>query len=139
MRTGHPLPCSDKPSPPPGHVLIAEDDVEMRRLLGGALRRAGFRVFEAVDGVDLRDRILHADGELPALVISDVRMPRLSGLDAVRAIRERFAALPVIIITAFGDHDTHERAAALGACTVLDKPFDLDDLVAAVRAVLQPA
>jgi CheY-like chemotaxis protein len=113
-------------------LLLADDNAVMRLLLVGALRRARFGVAEAVDGLDLRDRVL-GGADLPDVVITDVRMPRLSGLDAVAAIRERHATLPVIVITAFGDPETHEIAAGFGACRVLDKPFDPDDLVAAVR------
>jgi DNA-binding response OmpR family regulator len=113
-------------------VLLADDNPDMRLLLVAALRRARFAVTEATDGVDLRDRILEGT-DLPDLVITDVRMPRLSGLDAVAAIRQRHASLPVIVITAFGDPETHEIAAGFGACRVIDKPFDPDVLVATAR------
>jgi len=67
----------------------------------------------------------------PDLIVSDVRMPGWSGLDLLRFLRHRRSAIPVVLITAFGDRDTHERAARLGAA-VLDKPFALADLRRAI-------
>jgi len=116
------------------HVLVAEDDAEMRRVIVDTLVRDGAEISEAASGVALFDwlrRMAH-DGELPDLLISDVRMPGLSGLQVLRMVRDRGWSVPVILITAFGDEDTHNEASDLGATAVFDKPFDVDDLRTAV-------
>jgi DNA-binding response OmpR family regulator len=93
-------------------------------------------VIEARDGQELLLAIerLKAGSVRPAMVVSDVRMPGYSGLDLLAILRCASWTLPVVLITAFGDEDTHAEARELGAIAVLDKPFDLDDLRAVVRA-----
>ena len=119
-------------------VLLAEDDAEMRRLLASTLRRRGYRVTEAASGTELCTRLFSDvdDGEeLPAVVVSDVRMPGLTGLAALRGLRRRAWATPFVLITAWGDRLLHREAEDLGAI-VLDKPFDLDRLLAAVAGAV---
>jgi two-component system response regulator (stage 0 sporulation protein F) len=123
-------------------ILLVEDDAEMRRMLAALLRRDGYSVTEAVDGDEalewLGTGIL--DGEpsrLPALIISDVRLPCLSGLDILAGSRLWPRRIPVVLITGFGDEALHAQAAALGAVCVLDKPFPIAALRAAVKAALQ--
>jgi len=118
-------------------LLVAEDDGEMRRLVAGELRRDGYHVDEAASGRELRELVVTAlvrantaqpATALPHLIVSDVRMPGWTGLDLLEHLRDRGSDLPVVLITAFGDRDMHERAARLGAVAVLDKPFDCDEL-----------
>lgn len=121
-------------------VLLAEDDAAMRRLLSLALRADGFDVIEASNGGELLERvgdlaITHRhDGASVHLVITDVRMPIASGLEALRKLREFDRTMPVIVITAFGDPHVHEIARQLGA-HVFDKPFDLEDLRTAAASL----
>ena len=63
-------------------------------------------------------------------------MPGLAGLDVLRTLRGSDLAMPVILITAFGDHKTHEEARRLGAAVILDKPFELPDFENYVRDIL---
>lgn len=115
----------------PMRVLLAEDDHEMRRLLVATLRREGCDVIEARTGVQLSEQIALAHEQDPPsidLIISDVRMPGRSGLDVLGGLRRSERTTPVILITAFGDPETHAQAHRLGALAVFNKPFDLDDL-----------
>lgn len=115
----------------PIRVLLAEDDAEMRRLLVATLRRAHCEVTEAQTGVQLSEQIARVrDGGAGAvdLIISDIRMPGRSGLDVLAALRRLDRDTPVILITGFGDPETHAQAHQLGALAVFNKPFDLDDL-----------
>jgi DNA-binding response OmpR family regulator len=129
-----------------GRVVVAEDDLEMRAFLALLLRAEGFDVIECSDGEALL-RILGERGA-PApwiidLVVADNRMPRLNGLEAL----ELEGALqgvrlgevpPFLLITAFGDGRTVEKAFELGAAGVLLKPFDPDLFVLkAIELVLQ--
>jgi len=121
-------------------VLVAEDDLEMRRLLCRAMRRAGYHVTEAEDGKALVNTLIgcvtSASGQLPDLIISDVRMPGCTGLEVLARLRRIDWSIPIILITAFGDEQTHQEAARLGAARVLDKPFDVDELCTAARTLV---
>jgi CheY-like chemotaxis protein len=118
-------------------VFLAEDDVELRRLIATTLRRDGHFVLEAHDGAALLLEIGHAYwGEstdaTPTVIVSDLRMPGTDGLSVLDRLREHAWCPPFILITAFADKAVHDRAASLGAHAVFDKPFDLDALRAAV-------
>jgi DNA-binding NtrC family response regulator len=115
----------------PIRVLLAEDDNDMRRLLVCTLRRAHCEVIEARNGLQLTEQIERSrqqDAPSVDLIISDIRMPGCSGLDVLGALRRSDAATPVILITGFGDSETHAQAHRLGALAVFNKPFDMDDL-----------
>lgn len=112
-------------------VLLAEDDTEMRRLLATALRREHCEVIEARTGLQLSEQITLANTDSARaldLIISDIRMPGRSGLDVLGTLRRSDSHTPVILITGFGDPETHAQAYQLGALAVFNKPFDLDDL-----------
>jgi DNA-binding response OmpR family regulator len=114
-------------------VLLAEDDHEMRRLLASTLRREHCDVIEAGNGLQLAELIAlerSAENTGPGLdlIISDVRMPGRSGLEVLTVLRRNDKETPVILITAFGEPDTHAEAYRLGALAVFNKPFDIDDL-----------
>jgi DNA-binding response OmpR family regulator len=114
-------------------VLLAEDDLELRRLIARALRRDGYQVVEAPDGTELLELVADTIiGEKPArpydLILTDIRMPGWSGMEILHGLYGRGYHTPVVLITAFGDEETHRLAQKLGAVCVLDKPFELDDL-----------
>lgn len=117
-------------------VVIAEDDVEMRGLLSSMLRQDGYEVIEAEDGDALLALLRTWPGAPPAMVISDVQMPRATGLRALAWIRRTLPEVPVVLITAFGSPEVHREGARLGARAVLDKPFVLASLRAMVRGIL---
>lgn len=126
--------------PMPARVLVAEDDSAMRAMLVESLREAGYQVIEVANGRQL-ETCLDPQGKacpMPDIIVSDVRMPGRTGLEVLARLREIDWAMPVIIITAFGDRATHEEAYRLGAAQVIDKPFDVDDMVDAVRAIVPP-
>ncbi|HSN96920.1 MAG TPA: response regulator [Candidatus Nanopelagicales bacterium] len=124
----------------PPRVLLAEDDVELRRLLVTALRRSGYRVTEVRDGEELmeilHDLMIDRDGFRPDLIATDIRMPKRSGLEVVTALRKFEQKTPVVLFTAFADDDTRDAAYRAGANLLLEKPFDIDDLTLAVRTLL---
>lgn len=115
-------------------VVVAEDDPAMRDLLVERLSFDGAIVEEVGSGLALFDRLRawYWTGDEPDLLVSDIRMPGMDGLSLLEALRARGYDLPVILITAFGDPDLHARARELGAASVIDKPFDIDDLRIAV-------
>lgn len=122
--------------PWPSRVLIAEDDADLRRLLASTLRSDGYQVEEVATGFELLAR---ASGQGVNVIVSDVRMPGLTGLEVLAGLRARGRPeiwnTPIILITAFGDSETHREAERLGAI-LFDKPFDLDDLRTCVMHLL---
>lgn len=115
-------------------VVLAEDNAELRGLLAGALERDGFRVAQAATGARLVALVedLLESGECLHLVITDVRMPEVGGLDAGRALLDAGHRVPLILMTAYSDSWTRSRAAELGAI-LLDKPLSLATLRREVR------
>lgn len=123
-------------------LLLVEDDTEMRRMLAAALRRDGHVVVEAANGDDALDwlgpGVLDGDVErVPDLVVSDVRLPYFTGLEILESLQVAARRIPVILITGFPDRETYAQAARLGADCVLEKPFDLGELRAAVHLALR--
>jgi CheY-like chemotaxis protein len=118
-------------------IVLAEDDPALRQLIAGALELDGHRVIQVATGGALmtavQDIVVHgAEGGNLALLISDVRMPELSGLDALKLLRDAELRIPIILITAFSDLWTRTEAARYGA-RLLDKPLELRVLRKVVR------
>lgn len=121
------------------HIVLAEDDSELRRLLATKLRKRGYDVVDMGTGERLAQYLI-VEGRLADtdLIVSDIRMPGLSGMDMLAYLRIRGEFPPVVLITGFGDWRVHEEAMKLGALTVFDKPLDLDDLVDWIADAVPP-
>jgi DNA-binding response OmpR family regulator len=122
------------------HVIVAEDDANMRALVADILRGEGFEVEEVPDGRGLLMRLGEAflrrrRGTAIDLVVSDVRMPFCSGLDVLKKISLARNTTPVLLMTAFGEHGLEARVRELGG-RLLDKPFTPHALRQAVRELL---
>ena len=114
----------------PPRILIVDDDPGQRSLLDSFLRSQGF-VTVVVDSGEraletLRNETIH-------MLISDVRMPGLSGLETLRLARQMHATLPVLLVTAYADIREAVGAMRDGALNYLAKPIDLDELLASVQ------
>jgi CheY-like chemotaxis protein len=119
--------------------MVAEDDDAMRRLLTRVLSRERYRVTALADAVQLVDRLLAASlEERPDLIISDVKMPGISGLDLLERLEATGLRIPIVLISAFCDEQTLGRAAQLGAVCVLSKPFEMDMLRNLALCLLSP-
>lgn len=114
-------------------ILIVDDDTELTGLLREYLEGEGFEVSAAHDGDSGLSRAL---GEGHDLVVLDVMLPRLSGLEVLRGIREH-SPVPVIMLTARGDEVDRIVGLELGADDYLPKPFNPRELTARIRAVLR--
>ena len=139
MRTHEPRRTSDYVADPellPPRILLAEDDAEMRALVSGDLRRAGYGVVECANGAALLRKLDSANrtqGVGTDLVVADVRMPELTGLEVLECLRGADPFTPYIVVTAFGNTETRRAAARLGAMAVLEKPFEIKDLLLLVE------
>jgi DNA-binding NtrC family response regulator len=117
-------------------VLVVDDDAGQRQLLAGYLARHGYTVETAASGQEaLKSLAAHA----VAMLISDVRMPGISGLELLHRAREKHPTLPVLLVTGFADVRHAVEAMRDGALNYLEKPIDLDELAALVRDVLGEA
>ena len=129
---GAAAPAAMKPNGRPC-VLVAEDDDEMRRLLAKVLCADGYATVECHNGVDLYKHLEPFVVRKAALdfdaIISDIRMPGLTGLEILEDLHDCRGFPPVILITAFGDAGVHARARKAGAAAVLDKPFGTEELL----------
>ena len=128
-------------APQPVRVLVAEDDADMRALVAATLRADGYDVDEALDGSDALMSI--AASRVPGhddydLVLSDVRMPVMTGVELATRLKRMGYATPLLLMSAFADEALHDQAKKLGL-GMLVKPFDLDELRLAVTSVLDHA
>jgi DNA-binding NtrC family response regulator len=117
------------------NVLVADDDEDMRDLMVTTLRNDGYAVVEAKDGGQLLEILrdaLEDPRSRPDMLVTDIRMPRLSGLGVLQALQRAHVQMPVIVVTAFADESMHTVARRLGAVGVLRKPFQIDDFRTAV-------
>jgi two-component system, OmpR family, response regulator MtrA len=114
-------------------ILLVEDDPSIREITALGLRAAGFSVETAADGVEGVERWRH---DRPDLVLLDVMLPRLDGLEVLRAIR-REATTPVVMLTARADTIDVVVGLESGADDYVRKPFEMPELVARVRAALR--
>jgi two-component system, NtrC family, response regulator GlrR len=111
-----------QPDARPGRrILVADDDPDALEGLQSLLELWGYQVETASDGRAALDRMPKI---LPSLVITDVVMPRMSGLELLEAIRRELPTLPVIVMTAHGTLETWRRATSQGAFAYLPKPLD---------------
>ncbi|GBR20776.1 chemotaxis protein CheY [Asaia spathodeae NBRC 105894] len=107
-------------------------------MLRNALEGAGYEVIQGNDGVEGIE-VLEAATPAPAVIITDINMPRLDGFGVIEAVRkmDRFRHLPVIVLTTESDQEKKARARAAGATGWIIKPFNSDSLVSAIRRVTQ--
>ncbi len=115
-------------------VLVVDDEAEIRSLLGAVLQNKGFQVVTAEDGAAALQQVQR---ERPAVILMDLSMPRMSGMDALPEIKRLDAEVPVIICTAHADLATAVRAMKLGAYDYLTKPFDVELLGLAVQRAME--
>lgn len=115
-------------------VLLAEDDRGVRESLERALRYEGFEVVTAADGRQTLDR---ARSEDPDLLVLDVMMPELDGLEVAHRLRASGSRLPILMLTARSEVSDRVAGLEAGADDYLVKPFALDELLARMRALLR--
>jgi two-component system NtrC family response regulator len=111
-------------------ILVIDDDHSYRRVLEYNLQEEGYDVLSASSG---EDGLVLFREQNPDLIITDMKMNGISGLDVLHAVRKVSPNMLVIVITAFGAADNTEAATKLGACDYITKPFNRDRLNQAIR------
>lgn len=117
-----------------GHILIIDDEINVREMLARVLQRAGFFVESAADGVEALDLI---DKGTYHLVYLDIRLPKMDGLEVLKEIRLSRPNLPVILLTAHASLQSALDAIRLGAKDYLVKPLDPEVFVAQTRMIME--
>jgi CheY-like chemotaxis protein len=119
----------------PSTILVVDDYIDNRVLLAAWLRAKGYKVVEAQDG---REGVLQANRSHPDLILMDLAMPELDGIEATRQLRQRqaFSRTPIFAISAFATHDVKDDALAAGCTEVFDKPIDLPLLLGKIKGSL---
>lgn len=110
-------------------VLIVDDEDELRAILSEWLQTDGLQIVEARNGLECLLRVKH---EHPDVIILDLTMPRLGGLEALKRIHKFDPRIRVIVLTGSADPKEHQAARALGASEVYTKPYDLMHLARSV-------
>lgn len=120
------------------HILIAEDERDIRELIELALMFGGHQVTVAFDGQDALEK---ATASTPDLIMMDVRMPRMTGYEACRRMKEldHLKDVPVAFLTAKGQDEEVQSGIESGAVAYILKPFALDELTARVTSILTEA
>ncbi|MBI4397174.1 MAG: response regulator [Elusimicrobia bacterium] len=111
-------------------ILVIDDEPGYLDLLAFELSRRGFFVLTAPNGLEALDIL---EKERPDLIITDMRMPVMDGLDTVISIREKHADLPIILVTGFSTEERVQRVLAYQATSYLKKPFELEMLMEAIQ------
>jgi two-component system cell cycle response regulator DivK len=116
-------------------ILYVEDNEFNRKIVRQLLSQTSYRLIEAVDG---ESGVAMALAERPDLILMDVQLPKMSGLDATRTLRAdaRTSEIPIVIITSFALSGDREKAAAAGATRYLAKPYSPRELMTLVREIL---
>ena len=133
--------AQDRPAKTP-RVLVAEDNPALRSLIADVLTGEGYEVIEAADAFQMQQAITISVASGPTeafdLVVTDIRMPGKSGLDALSELRRAGSTSRFVVITAFPEDATERRIRELDA-KLLAKPFSLGDFRALMKTVIQPA
>jgi two-component system, chemotaxis family, chemotaxis protein CheY len=118
-------------------VLVIDDSLMVRQQVGRALTAAGFSILEATDGVDALQKL--ANSPETRLVVCDVNMPRMNGIEFLERLNANGSSVPVVMLTTEGQPELIQRAKALGAKGWIVKPFKPDLLVAAAKKLTATA
>jgi two-component system KDP operon response regulator KdpE len=117
----------------PLKVLIIDDEPPIRKLLRMGLSTQNYSVLEAPNGKTALELL----AEAPGLVILDLGLPDMAGLDLLRAIRARYDSVPIVVLSSRGDEAGKVQALDLGADDYVTKPFGMEELLARMRAALR--
>jgi len=124
---------SAKVSASRARVLIVDDDPNLRLIAAAALKREGYETAEACDGQEGLEKL---DSVQPDVIVLDLNMPRLSGIETLQRLRVDNVRVPVLVLTAQGDEESIDSAFQSGATDYLVKPFSPPQLCSRVRACM---
>ena len=118
------------------HILVVEDNLDLRELLCSALSENGYRAIGAENG---EQALSVLSGTVIDLIVADIMMPKMDGFELTKNLREANIFCPLLIVTAREDYDSLQRAFALGADDYMVKPLNVKELLVRVKALLRRA
>ena len=116
-------------------ILVVDDELDAAKVLAKILKKKGYRIQLAANGLEALQKLHRNNFEL---VITDILMPKLDGIQLLEQIREEWPTLPVIVMTALDDEQVYSQMLAMGAHAYLLKPFEFKQLFDAVAGIIQP-
>jgi two-component system chemotaxis response regulator CheY len=116
-------------------IMTVDDSASVRQMVGFTLREAGYQVVEAADG---RDALAKLNGSAVDMVITDLNMPNMDGIDLIRGVRSGSSHkfVPIIMLTTESQPEKKQEGKAAGATGWIVKPFKPDQLLAVIKKVL---
>ncbi len=117
-------------------ILTVDDSTSVRQMVGFTLRKAGYEVIEAVDG---KDGLAKASGEKFDLIITDLNMPNMDGIQMIAAIRKLagYSFIPILMLTTESQAEKKDAGRKVGATGWIVKPFDADQLMAVAQKLVK--
>lgn len=117
-------------------VLVVDDDQPLRAFAVRALRRQGYQVAEAINGYDAIDLVNAQMPETLELLLTDITMPKMDGMELACSLREQYPQLKILFMSGY-EEELHEQQLQATSSAFLQKPFSLHDLIQKVNQVLQ--
>lgn len=115
-------------------ILVIDDEPIIIKALSRAFEKENFQVLTAQDGQKGLQSIIHHH---PDLILLDIMMPNLTGLEVLEKVKKRGITIPIILMTAYGDANTEKRAKELNVAAYITKPFNnIDDIISLVKQTL---
>jgi two-component system chemotaxis response regulator CheY len=117
-------------------IMAVDDSTSVRQMVGFTLKRAGFEVIEAVDG---QDALNHLTGVTIDMMITDLNMPNMDGIELIKQVRAKpqYKFIPIVMLTTESQDDKKQAGKAAGATGWIVKPFKPDQLLAVINKVLR--
>ena len=116
-------------------ILIVDDSLFQRRIISAPLKVEGFDVFEAVNGKDGLEKIWE---QKPDLILMDILMPEMDGLEVLKNLQESHNTIPVIMLTSDVQDSTRDECLQHGAKAFVNKPVKAEDLIPIIKSLLPP-
>lgn len=116
-------------------ILIIEDESRLLHSIAFTLKRHGYAAIQAADAENGL-RMINSNMQKPDLLITDINLPGMDGASFIEELMRQGIRIPTIVITAYGTMDLRRRLEAMGVHGILDKPFNINDLVCRVKSVL---
>jgi two-component system, chemotaxis family, chemotaxis protein CheY len=121
-----------------GRVMVVDDEEQIRKVVGIALKKAGYDVVEAEDGAKAIELINQDENPLMVdVIICDIRMPKINGTEAIAYFRAQYPSTPVIVLTGYPDVQLATSLLKDGVVDFLTKPVDRDKLLSAVKTAME--
>lgn len=117
-------------------IMTVDDSTSIRQMVGFTLKRAGYDVMEAVDGKDALDKLDSANMDM---MITDLNMPNMDGIELIKQVRSRprFKFIPIVMLTTESQEDKKQAGKVAGATGWIVKPFKPDQLLGVIKKVLR--